>query len=568
MWGRKGLAGIALLCASAAWALEPPTKAQLEQYARDGSLAWRVQNAYTLGNHLIAPGLVTDLRTRLERLRSARMPGGNDAFGQTLGLPPGTTNTLKSKGTVQVLALLISFSDYPAVNGVETITSKLFGDGDGGRPYESLRNYYRRASYNQLEIQGSVLGWYTPSYPRASMPMTTAARQALIKEALTYFHDRGHDFSQYDNDGNGKIDYFIVVWTGPNNGWSNFWWGYQTSFSDAAFSLDGKSFNGTRYSWQWEARNWPGPYDQIVVMHETGHALGLPDYYDYEATVGPKGGVGGLDMMDANRGDHNAFSKMLLDWITPQFFNYGTRASTLSASGNTPDALLLMPEFSRTQPFDEFFILQNRFRVENDATLPGDGLLIWHVDARLSGGGFKYNNSYTDHKLLRLMEADGKEEIEKGSGATAADYYVQGKEIGPATFPDSSRYDASTSGVTVTGIGPSGPSMNFTADIHYTLYAPQAFGIQRLENDYIFFQLYDNRLSWELNPKNRTSPAKFLLYIKLKNAGDDVYILLAELSAGARSFVHKNLKKDELYDYRLVVVDTNGATSDPADIGN
>jgi len=568
MWGRKGLAGIALLCASAAWALEPPTKAQLEQYARDGSLAWRVQNAYTLGNHLIAPGLVTDLRTRLERLRSARMPGGNDAFGQTLGLPPGTTNTLKSKGTVQVLALLISFSDYPAVNGVETITSKLFGDGDGGRPYESLRNYYRRASYNQLEIQGSVLGWYTPSYPRASMPMTTAARQALIKEALTYFHDRGHDFSQYDNDGNGKIDYFIVVWTGPNNGWSNFWWGYQTSFSDAAFSLDGKSFNGTRYSWQWEARNWPGPYDQIVVMHETGHALGLPDYYDYDATVGPKGGVGGLDMMDANRGDHNAFSKMLLDWITPQFFNYGTRASTLSASGNTPDALLLMPEFSRTQPFDEFFILQNRFRVENDATLPGDGLLIWHVDARLSGGGFKYNNSYTDHKLLRLMEADGKEEIEKGSGATAADYYVQGKEIGPATFPDSSRYDASTSGVTVTGIGPSGPSMNFTADIHYTLYAPQAFGIQRLENDYIFFQLYDNRLSWELNPKNRTSPAKFLLYIKLKNAGDDVYILLAELSAGARSFVHKNLKKDELYDYRLVVVDTNGATSDPADIGN
>ncbi|MCX6563480.1 MAG: M6 family metalloprotease domain-containing protein [Candidatus Aminicenantes bacterium] len=568
MWGRKGLVGIALLCASAAWALEPPTRAQLEQYARDGSLAWRVQNAYTLGNHLIPPGLVTDLRTRLDRLRSARMPGGNDAFGRTLGLPPGTTNTLKSKGTVKVLALLISFSDYPAVNGVEAITSKLFGDGDGGRPYESLRNFYRRASYNQLEIQGSVLGWYSPSYTRAGMPMTTTARQALIKEALTYFHDRGHDFSQYDNDGNGKIDYFIVVWTGPNNGWSNFWWGYQTSFSDASFVLDGKSFNGARYSWQWEARNWPGPYDQVVVMHETGHALGLPDYYDYDATVGPKGGLGGLDMMDANRGDHNAFSKMLLDWITPQFFNYGTQPSTLSASGNTPDALLLMPEFSRAQPFDEFFLVQNRFRVENDAALPGDGLLIWHVDARLSGGGFKYNNSYSDHKLLRLMEADGLEQIEKGYSATAADYYVQGKQIGPATLPDSNRYDASTSGVSVTGLGPSGPSMNFIADIHYTLYAPQAFGIQRLENDYIFFKLYDNRLTWELNPKNRTMPLKFLLYKKLKNVGDDVYILLAELSAGARSFVQKNLGKDELYDYRLVTVDINGATSDPADIGN
>jgi hypothetical protein len=122
--------------------------------------------------------------------------------------------------------------------------------------------------------------------------------------------------------------------------------------------------------------------------------------------------------------------------------------------------------------------------------------------------------------------------------------------------------------VSVTGIGPSGPSMNFTADIHYTLYPPQGFGVQRLENDYIFFKLYDNRLTWELNPKNRTTPLKFLLYKKLKNVGDDVYILLAELSAGARSFVHKNLRKDELYDYRLVAVDINSATSDPADIGN
>jgi len=568
MRGGKGLAGIVLLSfCSALWALEPPEKGQVERYALDGSLYWRIQNARALGNHLAAPGLVAGLRARLERLRPEGRPNGKWTAELASGLPAGTTNTLPSKGAVKVLALLISFSDYPFVNAKGPIASKLFGDGDGGWPYESLRNFYRRSSYNQLEIQGDVLGWHTPAYTRASMPMTTAARQALIKEALTYYDGQGHDFSQYDNDGNGKVDYFIVVWTGPNNGWANFWWGYQTTFLDASFALDGKSFNGTRYSWQWESRNWPGPYDQSVVIHETGHALGLPDYYDYDAAVGPKGGLGGLDMMDASRGDHNAFSKMLLEWITPEVVNYGTRLAALRASGAAPDALLLMPEFSRAQPFDEFFLVQNRHRVENDATLPGDGLLLWHVDARLNGGSFRYNNSTSDHKLLRLMEADGKEQIEAGYSATAADFYVPGKTFGPAAVPNSDRYDGSTSGVSVAGISPAGASMTLTADVHYALYPPQGFTLRRVLDDFIFFQLYDNQLSWELNPKNHTAPAKYLLYRKLKNAGD-VYILLGELPGDARSFVHGRLKKDELFDYRLILVDANGAMSDPADIGN
>jgi len=569
MKGRRVLVLFFLLGFSRLWALEPPAKGELERYARDGSLGWRVQNAYVLGNQLIAPELVLNLQNRLRSLRPPGVLRPKNGLLSALGLPSGIGNTLKSRGTVKVFALLISFPDYPAVNSTGTITTKLFGDGDGGWPYESLRNYYRRASYDQLEIQGNVLGWYTPSYTRDSMAQTTAARESVIKEALIYFDSQGHDFSQYDNDGNGRIDYFIVVWSGPNNGWANFWWGYQTTFSDGNFSLDGKSFGATRYSWQWESRNWPGPYDSIVVMHETGHALGLPDYYDYNADVGPKGGLGGLDMMDANRGDHNAFSKMLLDWITPQVFNYGNRACSLRGSGNTQDALILMPEFSFGQPFDEFYIAQNRFRTENDFYLPGDGLIVWHVDARLSSGNnFNYNNSTTDHKLLRLMEADGQEHIEKGYAATAADYYTQGKELKPATLPNSNRYDATDSGVSVYGIGPSGQAMNFTADIHYSLFAPSNLALRRLESDYIFFRMYDNKLTWELNPKNHTAIAEYVLYKKTKGAPDTAYVLLAELPGGATSFSHADLNNDAVFAYRLIIVDVNGVTSEPADISN
>ena len=552
-----------------ALALEPPSPGEILRYRLDGTFAARLRNAEVFGNHLVAPELVFDLGRRLARVRmdaSGTARGGDSS--SALSLPSGTRNVLPSKGSDKVFALLIQFPDYPAVNSRDAIVSKLFGDGDGtGWPYESLRNYYRRSSYGTLEIGGSVLGWYTPSYTRASMPQTTAAREALIKEALTYFHDRGQSFAQFDNDGNGGIDYFIVIWTGPNNGWANFWWGYQTTFSDSTFTLDGKSFRNTRYSWQWEARNWPGAYDQVVVMHETGHALGLPDYYDYDATVGPSGGLGGLDMMDADRGDHNAFSKMLLGWITPQVFNIGTRSFALGASGNTGDALVAMPEFTSAQPFSEFFVVQNRLRVENDAGLPGDGLLIWHVDARLdASGNFLYDNSYTAHKLLRLMEADGLEQIEQGYAADAGDYYTGGKTFLPYSRPSSQRYDNTDSGVSIYDIGTNQQTMGFTADIHYGIPGPQSLSVERRADDYIFFKEYVDRLTWAVDAQSRVPIAKYVISAKDRGAPDSAYALLTEVPGSATVFEHRGLKTSGLFSYRVAAVDQNGVKSAAAEV--
>lgn len=236
-------------------------------------------------------------------------------------------------------------------------------------------------------------------------------------------------------------------------------------FHDQTFEIDGKKLD--TYSWQWEARSWPGTYSPLVVIHETGHALGLPDLYDYDKSVGPAGGVGGLDMMDANRGDHNCFSKFILDWITPTTISLGSQTVTMSASGSSQDAVLVMPGISSGDQFEEFFMVQNRHRVNNDSLYyPNDGLLIWHIDARLDGSGddYLYDNSYTEHKLVRLMEADGLEEIETYSAlADAEDYYTTSHTFDPSTFPDSDRYDGTSTGITVKNISASGTIM--TADI-------------------------------------------------------------------------------------------------------
>ena len=439
-------------------AMEPPTKEELRRLAQEGKLKESLAFAQSIGNHRASTALVERFQYKLRRLLLEREGRTLSQIDDILGVPPAWRG-MPTKGDVKILALMIDFSGtaHIASDSNAAVGAKLFGDGSGGFPYESLRNFYRRSSYNQLEIGGNVLGWYTTSYSRSSVATTTAGRQALIKEALSYYDSQGHDFTQYDNDGDGAIDYLVVLWAGAHGSWSSFWWGYQTTFIDPSFKLDGKTLSS--YSWQWESYNYPsGGFTPNVVIHETGHALGLPDFYDYDESSGISGGVGGLDQMDANQGDHNAFSKWMMEWLTPSVYTAGSNTVNLAATGSSPNAAIFMPDASLSQPYSEFYVVQNRYRTANDTPYPADGLLIWHVDARLNTAGtdFLYDNSYTAHKLLRLMEADGLEEIESGGDADAGDYYVQGRLFGPTTLPSSLRYSGTPTGFGVRSITASG----------------------------------------------------------------------------------------------------------------
>ena len=437
-----------------ALALEPPTKEQIARYKLDGTLPGRIAQAKAFGNHKIPPRMRDRLDYKLRRLSLDRRVPAGSSVSRVLAPPPAWEG-MPTSGNVKVLALLISFNDYPGVTTPEYFTSRLFGDGAGGPPFDSLRNFYRRSSYNQLNIDGSVLGWYQAPYARSTVAETNQGRQTVIKEALNYYEAQGHDFSQYDNDGDGAIDYFCVFWTGPHGEWSSFWWGYYTSFSDSTFRLDGKRL--TNYSWQWELYNYPsGTFGPSTIIHETGHALGVPDYYDYDDAIGPRGGVGSLDIMDST-GDHNCFSKFMLNWITPTVVSSGSQTVSLRASGLFPDAVLFMPGAAPGRIFDEFFMVQNRYRSGNDTNLftGSDGLILWHVDSRLDSWNydFLYDNSYTAHKLLRLMEADGLEQIETWNvSANAGDYYKAGMTFGPFSVPNSARYSGLATAMGLTSI--------------------------------------------------------------------------------------------------------------------
>ena len=432
----------AFMGVGSALALVPPTPQQLAEYQADGTMQERVAAAEAIGNDVVDPALLSSLRDRaLAAQGYATLPAP----------PPGRQTGLASLGAPKILALCIDFPDYPATIPSSTIQARLDGPqniSDSAYPFESLRAFYQRSSYGKLDLRTTTYGWYRSPVSRSQIATTTTGRERLITDALRYYDAQGADFSQYDNNRDGKIDYMMVYWTGPSGAWASFWWGYMTGFSSTSVVIDG--VKPAAYSWQW-----PSASAQDTPIHETGHALGLPDLYDYDTTVGPKGASGASDMMTNTSADHNAFSKWMMEWATPQFVSGPVRTVELNPSTQAGESLFVMPSASAATPFTECFFVENRQPEGNDkywGTSPG--LTIWHLDARLSGSSFAWNNSYTAHKYLVTEEADLLSgTIEGGNGYDEVkDSWTPGRSFNPSSSPASSRYDGSKTGVTVDSI--------------------------------------------------------------------------------------------------------------------
>lgn len=450
------------------------------------------QRAKEMGHHLMSDQLARRAQWKLENAWRQTEAGKRltaDGEVEKLNVLPPAWEGMPTTGTVRTLTVLIDFKDIKGTVTRANVLENVYGNGtiwsqDNAYPRESVHAYYERASVGQLNLTGDVLDWYTlpnkkDDYDAVEEPLSTQNQRIfdMLKAALDAA-DATHDFSQYDNDGDGFIDSINIIYAGdPDYSANSFWWGYQWSF----FVLDAFStlYDGVRlrdFTFQWEATygSKPDEFNPLVIIHETGHSLGLPDYYDYDGSVGPDGGLGGLDMMDANRGNHNAFSRWILDWIEPTIISSGAASSqTLNASGSqttTDVAYVVFPQAAQT-PFQEFFIVENRHRTGNDSgtsNMPSDGLVIWHVDATLNDQGTNYlnDNSYTDEKLIRLVEADGLEEIINNGAADAGDYYNTGDEFGWYTTPSSNAYSGSRTNVLVHNISANGLTM--TADIGFS----------------------------------------------------------------------------------------------------
>lgn len=305
--------------------------------------------------------------------------------------------------------------------------------------WESLSSYYYKSSYGKLDIGGEVTPVYT--YTGASTKdFQRSNLDNLINDIVNWLKTKqNYDMKDYDYDHDGYIDGIEVVYmtdqitpgaSGVNTG-NDLWWNFTTILNNQAPQI-GNADNpvAQRYFWsRWDyvknsyyAKNNGGQpcADAHTIVHETGHMMGLNDYYSYDrsdsgAQLG--GPAGGVDMMDMNVGDHNAYSKMAMNWVDAKVID-GSSSNfyvTLNSYTDTGDFLVLRntseDKWNET-PWDEYLVLEY-YTPTGVNEADSEGYPEWQIASSNGSNAYGHGGTY-EHPGLQIFHVDSRLASTKG----------------------------------------------------------------------------------------------------------------------------------------------------------
>ena len=270
----------------------------------------------------------------------------------------------------------------------------------------------------------------------------------------------GVDFSLYDANNDGMLDFVYVIYAGYGESdsrvdsliWPASWTmpsavrSGKTSLPSNApsseYTFQGKTITYYAYSSELNYYNTiyrptPGYSDSIplragigVLCHEFGHVLGLPDYYDtnngtnYDEFLTP----GNWDIMDVGAYNEDGYvppsysphERWWIGWDTPTLLK-DTQNITLPADNLTSLYLTRNRTAASATTTDTIYYLENRQQTGWDKGLPGHGMLIWQVV--YSPGIWSSNTpNNTAHKPRYIpLAADGQYTYSSKSGLQGDD---------------------------------------------------------------------------------------------------------------------------------------------------
>ena len=376
------------------------------------------------------------------------------------GVVYGLTGGLPNTGHPKILVIPVIFTDYEAPTGmVERLEKAFFGTSED-TGWESLQSYYYKSSFGALTIEGTVLepfatGQSSSYYER--LGNEEAAVCQIIKAIMEYYDDQ-IDFSEYDTDGDSYLDGLYLVYTAPvnyTNDDSLYWAFTYEYFTSSVEPYDGVEpdyycFFGYDFLDEELANGTTIAINTETIIHESGHMLGLDDYYDYEENKGPKGGLGGADMMDYNIGDHNTYSKAILGWVNPYVVNGYDITIDLGKAAETGESIIVLNEWHDTY-FDEYLLIEyytptgvNALEAGFSGQFSRSGIKIYHIAAGLDEAKnvedqwsvTKNNNSNTTNKMIAYIEADNNNSIQTTLEAHDADLFQAGSDLSFTTWYD------------------------------------------------------------------------------------------------------------------------------------
>ncbi len=348
-------------------------------------------------------------------------------------------NDFPTVGQQKTLVILWEFSDlgFTSVSDPKAFFNGLLntegftweGTGING----SARDFYHTSSFNKFDPNFIVVGPVKLSntakyYGEDTGTGTNNGQDARISEAIIESCkalDNEIDFSEFDTDGDGKVDniYFFYAGNGqadtPNGTdyiWPHSWYlkGSGGNGWGKELVLDGKIID--RYTCSNELRyrsdGTAVPTGIGTFVHEFGHVLGLADHYDTAYGM-LTFGLGSWDTMAT--GSYNN------DMNTPPTFSAYERAElgwldydVLNVNADSVNVLPYLADCNKAYRVDvdgpdgrEFFVLENRQKTDWDKYLPGHGMLLWHIDIDSTAWNNNAVNTQPGHQRVDIVEVDG-----------------------------------------------------------------------------------------------------------------------------------------------------------------
>ena len=280
----------------------------------------------------------------------------------------------------------------------------------------SVRDYFKAQSGGQFEIDFDVVG--PVDLPKgyagygkndASGRDQTALVYPMVEDAVNLAKDQVTDWKQYDWDGDGLVEEVFVIYAGHGQATypqdPDLVWPHKSAI-DPMTVADGVKVSVYACSCELGATE---AIDGIgAFCHEFSHCMGLKDHYDIN---GRGYGTGFWDIMcfgcyNGNSflpAEYNSYEKMFCGWKEPIVLNAEPQKiegmKALAAGGDTYI-------FYNDGNENEYYMLENRQKTGWDAALPGEGLIVLHVD--YSKGAWEDNqvNYNAARQRMTVIPAD------------------------------------------------------------------------------------------------------------------------------------------------------------------
>ena len=293
-------------------------------------------------------------------------------------------------GEKKALCVLMGFQDKPFVKTVEEFENLMNQEGYSASGAKgSVKDFYFENSYGQLDLTVTVVGPYVTNdnllYYAPEYRWQTFAQEAILAA------DEDVDLIEFANE-NDELETFHIIYAGYgdeaiSNGRQI--WAHKSQLASPV-TLDGVKVSV--YSCSPELRDGYGSNitNIGVICHELCHVFGAPDYYDINGFMGGSyEGTGEWDLMASGNWNENGvtpahinmFQKILYGWVVPEELT--AYAEIVDMPNSAENAVAYTIEANDN---GELYVLENRQRVGFDVSIPGHGLLIYHIHQNAVNG--------------------------------------------------------------------------------------------------------------------------------------------------------------------------------------